>query len=85
MKTGVAGTKESNDAMISVFESDMLEIEIQSIVDLMYHDQIEKVIRETLKEEHIQNIRVVCVDKGALDYTIRARLITALKRMKSDD
>lgn len=85
MKTGVAGTKESNDALISVMESDALEIEIHSIVDLLFHDQIEKVIRETLQEANMTRVRVVVYDKGALDYTIRARLVTALKRMKSDD
>lgn len=85
MKTGVAGTKESNDALISVMECDALEIEIHSIVDLLFHDQIEKVIRETLQEANMTRVRVVVYDKGALDYTIRARLVTALKRMKSDD
>jgi citrate lyase subunit gamma (acyl carrier protein) len=85
MKTGVAGTKESNDVLITVSESDVLEIEIHSIVDLLFHDQIETVIKETLKEENVHNIRVVCIDKGALDYTIRARLITALNRMNAND
>ena len=38
-------------------------------------------IIETLKELKIEKIKVEAVDKGALDYTIKARLITAIERM----
>ena len=31
---------------------------------------------------NIKNVKVVCQDKGALDYTIKARLVTALTRME---
>ena len=31
-----------------------------------------KVIEDTLKELNIQKIEVICEDKGALDYTIKA-------------
>lgn len=81
MRVGLAGSVESNDIMITVSESDSLIIEIDSIVDAFFHDQIEKVIKDTLNELNISNVKVVCVDKGALDYTIKARLVTALMRM----
>lgn len=83
MKEGIAGTTESNDVLITVRESDKLSVDIQSIVDLLFHDQIEKVVLDTLKEMNIANVEVKLIDKGALDYTIRARLITAIKRMES--
>ena len=35
---------------------------------------------DTLNEYNIKNIKVECQDKGALDYTIKARLQTALRR-----
>lgn len=82
MKVGVAGSVESNDILITVTESSELVIEIKSIVDAFFHDQIEQVIRETLKELNINNVKVSCQDKGALDYTIKARLVTALTRME---
>jgi citrate lyase subunit gamma (acyl carrier protein) len=82
MKVGIAGSLESNDAMITTQEADSLSIEISSIVDAFFHDQIEKVIRDTLKERNIDKVKVICQDKGALDYTIKARLITALERME---
>ncbi len=82
MKIGVAGSLESNDALITVTENDKIEIEIESIVYDFFHEQIEKVIIETLNDLNAKNLKVVIRDKGALDYTIRARLITAIKRME---
>ena len=81
MKVGVAGSVESNDILITVQSSESLIIEITSIVDAFFHDQIEKVIKDTLIENNIMNVKVTCQDKGALDYTIKARLVTAIKRM----
>lgn len=83
MKVGIAGSIESNDCLMTVSESETQEIEISSIVDFFFHEQIEKVIKDTLKEVNKENVKVVCQDKGALDYTIKARLMTALKRMGS--
>ena len=80
MKSATAGSVESNDCLISVSELDHLEINITSIVDAFFHDQIYAVIANTLKELNIKNIKVDCNDKGALDYTIKARLLTALER-----
>lgn len=82
MKMGIAGTLESNDAMITVKDSDTLIISVKSIVDDFFHDAIVKVIEDTLKELNIQKIEVICEDKGALDYTIKARLVTAIQRME---
>ena len=81
MKMASAGTMESNDCMMTVREYSGIRIEIESIVFKQFGKQIEKVIRDTLKEQNIHNIHVQCNDKGALDYTIKARLITAIQRM----
>lgn len=82
MKIGVAGTVESNDCLITVEESDKLEIIIESIVMEFFGEQIKKVIVDTLKELQIKTMKVTCNDKGALDYTIKSRLVTAIKRME---
>ncbi len=83
MKIGIAGSLESNDVLVTVRECEKLVIDIHSIVDLLFHDQIEKVVRDTLQELGIENVEVRLQDKGALDYTIRARLITAIQRMEA--
>lgn len=82
MKIGVCGSLESNDVLITVEESDRLEINIESIVFDYFGDKIESVIKNTLNELNISHIKVFCNDKGALDYTIKSRLITAIKRME---
>ena len=82
MTIGVAGTVESNDCLITVEESDELEIIIESIVMEFFGEQIKKVIVDTLVELKIKTIKVTCNDKGALDYTIKSRLVTAIKRME---
>jgi citrate lyase subunit gamma (acyl carrier protein) len=81
MRTAIAGTMESNDCMMTVQEHKGIKIEIDSIVFDQFGSQIEAVIRETLENLKIENIHVICKDKGALDYCIRARLITAIKRL----
>lgn len=85
MKRGIAGTVESNDVQITVKESDKMEICIESIVYEFYGKQIENTIRSTLKEMKIEKIHVLCQDKGALDHTIKSRLITAINRMNSNE
>ena len=83
MKIGICGSLESNDVLITVKPSDKQEIVIKSVVYDFFHEQIEKVIKDTLKELNKENLSVHCEDKGALDYTIRARLITAINRMEN--
>ena len=82
MKIGMCGSLESNDCIITVKESNNCdnEIIINSIVKDFFYDQIYQVIDETLKEKKIKNVLVDCNDKGALDFTIRARLLCALER-----
>ncbi|HIT77544.1 MAG TPA: citrate lyase acyl carrier protein [Candidatus Limihabitans stercoravium] len=82
MKRAIAGSLESNDVLITVKESNCLNITVKSIVYDFFHREIEKVIRDTLAELGIDKIDVVCEDKGALDYTIKARLLVAIARME---
>jgi len=82
MKIGVAGSKESNDCLVTVKESKKTDIIIDSIVAAFFYDQIKAVVEETLKEMNIENVTVIVEDKGALDYTIKSRLVSAIKRME---
>ena len=77
---GIAGSKESNDCLISIETNDKTVIEINSIVGAFFYNQILKTIEDTLTEQGLKNVKVVIVDKGALDYTIRARVETVVKR-----
>ncbi len=79
MKTS-AGSLESSDCLITVSDSSELKIVIESVVLEQFGDQIREVIIQTLSDHNINKIHVQCLDKGALDYTIKSRLETALKR-----
>ncbi len=75
-----AGSLESSDCLITISDSNQIEIAIESIVFEQFGEKIKEVILNTLSEHKITNIHVLCQDKGALDYTIKARLETALIR-----
>ena len=82
MKTfATAGTFESNDCIVTVKPSEKLIIDIDSVVFEQFGAQIRKVALETLKEMKIDTLHVFIKDKGALDYTIIARIKTACKRL----
>lgn len=81
-KPSKAGTMESNDIYIMIMPNPKsgIEIKLQSIVMKQFGDEIKGVILETLKENGVENVIVTALDKGALNYTIKARIETATKR-----
>jgi citrate lyase subunit gamma (acyl carrier protein) len=81
MKIAQAGTIESSDCLVTVKEHETLKIVIESTVFDAFGEQIEDVINKTLKDYDLNHVFVHIQDKGALDYAIKARLITALKRL----
>lgn len=85
MKVGMAGSFDSCDVLITVIEHEKLEVEIDSIVENQFKEEIEKVIKTTLQALQIEKLKVIVKDKGALNYTIRARLLSALSRMRDDN
>ena len=75
------GTLESNDIYILLTPSNNgIEIELESSVEKQFGDQISAVIEKSLKELGITSVKVNAQDKGALDYTIKARIEGAVKR-----
>lgn len=80
-----AGTVESNDILIMMSQGEGdIDIELESIVDKQYGEDIKKVIHDTLVEAGVDNVKVIAKDKGALDFTIRARVKTCIARGSGD-
>ena len=81
-KVGMAGTLESSDISITIEPSDEAGIEIilQSSLEKQFGKQIRKTIEETLKSHGVERALVRAIDKGAIDYVIKARTQTALYR-----
>lgn len=83
LKTAQAGTLESNDAVITVAPAEPgsgLSVDIQSSVLLQYGESIRKVVEQTLSEQAVADAYVKVIDRGALDCTLRARVLAALAR-----
>lgn len=87
LKNSFAGTLESGDIMIRIApgSGNGVELTLDSVVAAQFGRQIEKVIRETLAEQGIDDAKVDAYDKGALDCTIRARVATAAVRATGKD
>ena len=83
-KAAKAGSLESNDLMIMIEHSDKLDITLNSVVKEQYGDKILKAINEVLDEEGVTKANIVIEDKGALDFTIRARMRTAIERSQNE-
>ncbi|MDV3428429.1 MAG: citrate lyase acyl carrier protein [Bacillota bacterium] len=80
IKTAKAGTFESNDIYVVLAPNQGIKIEIESPVMAQFGDRIREVIEETLRINNVKNVYIKAQDKGALDFTIRARIETALNR-----
>lgn len=81
-KVAKAGTLESNDVLIMVMPNEKggIELELESIVIKQFGEQIKKIILDKVNEMKVKDISIKAQDKGALDYTIAARVETAIKR-----
>jgi citrate lyase subunit gamma (acyl carrier protein) len=79
---GIAGTLESSDISIYVEQNSGkgIQIELKSTVENQFGNQVRRVIKETLEELGVTDVTVRANDKGALDCTIRARVLTAVSR-----
>lgn len=81
VQPAMAGTMESSDIMIRIEPGGVgVELSLESSVLSQFGKQIESVIRGSLAELGVESARVTAVDKGALDCTVRARVMTAAYR-----
>lgn len=80
LRMAVAGSMESNDAMVTVEPSNELSVEIESVVKAQFGDAIERSVMEVLKDLSVDGCALSVKDRGALDCTLRARVETALLR-----
>lgn len=82
IKNSMVGTLESCDIqiMIETKTEAGIEIQLKSSVEKQFGKQIRKVIKETLESLGIDSAKVIAIDKGALDCTIKARVQCAAYR-----
>ena len=81
-----AGTLESSDVFVEIAPAaNGIEIDLNSVVQAQFGDQILAVIREVLADCGVENAHVTVQDRGALDCVIRARVETAVNRGKEEE
>lgn len=86
LKPAQAGTVESSDILILLAPAEPgtgIQIELISPTMQQYGEHIKALISETLRYHGIEDATVHANDKGALDYTIQARVKTAIMRAVS--
>ena len=81
-KPAMAGTTESSDVMVMLRPNPAggIVIDLKSDVIVSFGDAIEATVRDVMKEFDVNDAQVSIVDKGALDFVIRARMQCAICR-----
>jgi citrate lyase subunit gamma (acyl carrier protein) len=82
-----AGSLESGDVLLGIKrkETPGIVIQLTSPVKAQFGDRMLEVIRETLAQAGVDGLEVQAADRGALDYVIRARVLTAVNRLLNEE
>lgn len=85
-RKGTAGREKPQDCIVTVDleRKSGIEIQLNSKMEKMFGDAIQKAIREALSEMNVKAANVKVDDFGSLDFVIKARTKTAVKRARGD-
>lgn len=78
-----SGTLESNDIMITLAPNSIgsgITLDLESVVLAQYGEILRQVILDTVTSQGVTDVAIKAVDRGALDCTVRARVLVALER-----
>ena len=64
--------------------ADTLDVQLESVVQAQFGEEIRAVVCEVLKEHDVQQASVRVIDRGALECVLRARVETAILRGKGE-
>lgn len=78
---GVCGNEKDSDVLVTVdLNVTGIEVIIESKLKKMFGKLMEKAVREVLSEMKVENAKVLVQDFGALDFVIKGRTRTAVRR-----
>ncbi len=80
IRAASAGSVEPGDALVTVEPCGRTRIEVSSTLYSRFGQAIEATVREVLREQDVENVKLTVDDHGALDWILRARLEIALER-----
>lgn len=77
-----SGTLESNDCFVTLKSNgnEGIQIQLKSAVYKQFGEHIKGLVVGELEAAEMDHVTVAINDRGALDYTLRARLATAIER-----
>lgn len=84
VRSASAGTMESSDAYVEIEPAASLEVQLESVVQEQFGEQIRAVVGEVLAQSGVEKASVRVIDRGALECVIRARVETAILRGKGE-
>lgn len=86
IRPAAAGTLESSDVYVEIAPAEHgIQIDLDSVVQAQFGEEILAVVREVLTECGVENASLRIQDRGALDCVIRARVETAVNRGKGEN
>ena len=78
---GVCVNEKDSDVLVTVdLNVTGIEVIIESKLKKMFGKLMEKAVREVLSEMKVENAKVLVQDFGALDFVIKGRTRTAVRR-----
>lgn len=78
---GICGNEKNSDVLVTVdLNNTGIEIQIESKLKKMFGKLMEQAVREVLAEMNVENAKVIVQDFGALDFVIKGRTRTAVRR-----
>lgn len=86
-RSAQAGFEEKNDLLVNVSpgaEGSGIVVNLSSSVMRHFGEHIKGFVTDVVKQEDFQDVVLDIKDKGAWDYTIKARVIAALERGMND-
>ena len=84
VKSAAAGTMESSDAYVEIEPAEELNVQLESVVQQQFGEEIRAVVGEVLVENGVEKANVRVIDRGALECVIRARVETAIMRGRGE-
>ena len=87
LRSAQAGIEKKNDVLVEISPNENgsgICIELSSPVSMEFGSQIEETVRAVLHENEVTDCFVIVRDKGAMDFTLRARTETAVHRATSE-
>lgn len=79
INSAVSGTLESSDIQVRIApgKNGKIRVHLESVVEKQFGDHIREMMVRELEKLGVSECEVTAIDKGALDFAIKARLQTA--------